>query len=278
MHKERAKRKSWEDQNHLCGSGDGPRKKAKRAPIKGLEKSQIEFVLPDQPRDVIEEEALRTRTLHERSLDGRQAAMETATEQLVAAAPPQRQEQVARAAVRVQEHADAQVAATAAAPTVEHQGRRVDAGEVLKRMLQLEEENRQLHQRTAYLAQMPPISAERLAMNGRMQAAMRAQTGFGSYRTFLRFMDQFRVYFPQGVRQYRGLESIPNDVLEAAINENAKRGTAAPGATLPWWEGEEGAASADGSSVASSGDEDAPRTGRVGSGVCAGEEEGEEGE
>jgi hypothetical protein len=178
----------------------------------------------------------------------------------------------------VQEHADAQVAATAAAPTVEHQGRRVDAGEVLKRMLQLEEENRQLHQRTAYLAQMPPISAERLAMNGRMQAAMRAQTGFGSYRTFLRFMDQFRVYFPQGVRQYRGLESIPNDVLEAAINENAKRGTAAPGATLPWWEGEEGAASADGSSVASSGDEDAPRTGRVGSGICAGEEEGEEGE
>ena len=278
MHKERAKRKSWEDQNHLCGSGDGPRKKAKWAPIKGLEKSQIEFVLPDQPRDVIEEEALRTRTLHERSLDGRQAAMETATEQLVAAAPPQRQEQVARAAVRVQEHADAQVAATAAAPTVEHQGRRVDAGEVLKRMLQLEEENRQLHQRTAYLAQMPPISAERLAMNGRMQAAMRAQTGFGSYRTFLRFMDQFRVYFPQGVRQYRGLESIPNDVLEAAINENAKRGTAAPGATLPWWEDEEGAASADGSSVASSGDEDAPRTGRVGSGICAGEEEGEEGE
>ena len=114
MHKERAKRKSWEDQNHLCGSGDGPRKKAKWAPIKGLEKSQIEFVLPDQPRDVIEEEALRTRTLHERSLDGRQAAMETATEQLVAAAPPQRQEQVARAAARVQEHADAQVAATAA--------------------------------------------------------------------------------------------------------------------------------------------------------------------
>ena len=81
------------------------------------------------------------------------------------------------------------------------------------------------------------------------------------------------------LRQYRGLESIPNDVLEQAVNENAKRGTTAPGAALPWWPSEEGAAGSDGSSeaAASSGDADeAARTGRVGSGICAGEEEEEE--
>ena len=149
VHKERAKRKSWEDENHLCGSGDGPRKKAKRTPIEKLEKSQIEFVLPDRPRDVIEEEALRTRTLHERAIDGRHAAVENATSRLVSAATLARDE-AGRAAARVQEHADAQVAAAAAAPTVEHEGQRVDAGAVLQRMLQLEEENRQLQARNVH--------------------------------------------------------------------------------------------------------------------------------
>ena len=228
-HKQRAKSKSWEDQNHLCGSGDGPRKRAK---------------------------------------------------QLVAAAPPKRQEQVARAAARVQEHADAQVAAVAAAPTVEHQGQRVDANLILQQLLQVQEQNRLLQERTAYLEQMPAMSAERLAMDKRLQKGMRAQTGFGSYPTFLAFMDHFHVYYPKGVKVYRGLESVPKDKLEAAVAKNAKeRGTAAPGAALPWWdgeEGEEGVASADGSSAAASGGEDAPRMGRVGSGICAGEEEGEE--
>lgn len=279
-HKQRAKSKSWEDQNHLCGSGDGPRKRAKRAPVEGLDEAQIEWVLPDQPRDIIEEEALRTRTLPERAVDGRQAAMEMATEQLVAAAPPKRQEQVARAAARVQEHADAQVAAVAAAPTVEHQGQRVDANLILQQLLQVQEQNRLLQERTAYLEQMPAMSAERLAMDKRLQKGMRAQTGFGSYPTFLAFMDHFHVYYPKGVKVYRGLESVPKDKLEAAVAKNAKeRGTAAPGVALPWWdgeEGEEGVASADGSSAAASGGEDAPRTGRVGSGICAGEEEGEE--
>ena len=274
-HKQRAKSKSWEDQNHLCGSGDGPRKRAKRAPVEGLDEAQIEWVLPDQPRDIIEEEALRTRTLPERAVDGRQAAMEMATEQLVAAAPPKRQEQVARAAARVQEHADAQVAAVAAAPTVEHQGQRVDANLILQQLLQVQEQNRLLQERTAYLEQMPAMSAERLAMDKRLQKGMRAQTGFGSYPTFLAFMDHFHVYYPKGVKVYRGLESVPKDKLEAAVAKNAKeRGTAAPGAALPWFDNEGAVAGAD-DGAASSGDEDAP-TGRVGSGICAGEEEEEE--
>ena len=274
VHKMRRKSRGWENQNHLCGSGDGPRKKAKRAPIEGLNKDQLEFVLPDQPRDVIEEEALRTRTLPERVVDGRHAAVETATERLVSATTPARRDEAAALAARVQEHADAQVAAAAAAPTVQHAGQRVDANHILEKMLRLEEQNRQLQERNAHLEAMPAMSAERLEMDARLQKGMRAQTGFGSYPTFLAFMDHFHVYYPKGVKVYRGLESVPKDKLEAAVAKNAKeRGTVAPGAALPWFDNEGAVAGAD-DGAASSGDEDAP-TGRVGSGICAEEEEEE---
>lgn len=262
IYPKRWRARSWSDENYLCDvkTPAAPRKPQSRDGISNkANESQVEWVVPDNPRHEAEAEAVRTRSMHDRASDGRQAALQSATAQLAAAAPTDAGA-VARARKKVQEHSDGAVATAVAASSPGKQTQNQRSCSELERLLRAAE------QRNERLRAMPPMCGARLAMDPRLQKDLPKTTGMPSYGVFKGFVRLFQAHFPRGVNQYRGRESIPDAVFEAALAEAVKEGTPAPASELPWV-GNEGSEGAGPPNAAT-----AVPTGRHGSGICAAEE------
>lgn len=267
-HKRRRRNRTWQAEGHLCGdSSNGGSLVQQRQSIDGVPAEQLEWVVPDRPKEAIVGEGLRTRTLPERAVDGRQLALQTTVARAASASA-----RAPAAAARIAELADAQAAAAVAAvaEAPRHNGQVVDVAAL---QAQLAEARRQLVERDAE----PPHSGARLARDERLQRGIREQTGLRSYAAFTGLAALFKCYYPNGPRQYRGMSSIPDDVFAAALKQNCKRGTAAPAAGLSFVNDEDDESNSD--DEAESPVVRSPVTGRHGSGICSDEEqEGSDGE
>jgi hypothetical protein len=264
IYPKRWRARSWSDENYLCDvkTPAAPRKLQSRDGIdKKTNQSQVEWVVPDNPRHEAEAEALRTRSMHDRASDGRRAALQSATARLAAAAPTDA-DAVARMVKRVHEHTDGAVATAVAAgsPGKQNQPQQRSCTELERLLRAAEAEN-------ARLRAMPPMCSERVTMDPDLQRNLPKLTGTPSYGVHKAVVRLFHAYYPYGIEQYRGRASIPDNVFDAAIAATVKEGTPAPATELPWvgGAGSEGAGPPGGAA--------AVPAGRHGSGICGAEEE-----
>jgi hypothetical protein len=121
-------------------------------------------------------------------------------------------------------------AAVANAPDPVVEGAPVDVAAMVAENRRLMAENARLEARCNW----PALCAARLYTDPALQEGLQAMTGVKTLDEFSSLLGTRRAQFPFGSRLYRGLESIPDEELESALEAHCKRAVPAPAAQCPW--------------------------------------------
>ena len=222
-------RLGYQAEGFLCGAGDrAPAHRPRRQPTAG---ATVEWVIPDAPleRMDLENIAGSHRSLQQRAAAGLEAAAQAAASKVVSSVPAGSRPAVAKQVAKVQQKAKA---AATAQHTLAMENEPASASAMLAELKRLRAERAELQR----LALLPPVCAERLERTLCLQEGLRAQTGFYSLDQFKSFVQQFKAYYPNGIKPlYRGLESLDPKMLEAEVEERLKKAPRVATEDLPFF-------------------------------------------